>query len=353
MHDEEMKLQLDKRRCLCTKQTDETTTQISTRLHALRRGCAVAILAVALLPWSAIAQSFPSKPVRLVVPLAAGGGGDLVSRMIAQKISEPLGQTVVVDNRPGGSTMIGTEIVARSAPDGYTLVMATSSHGINPSLYKLPFDPVKDFSGIAFIATAPMMLTVHPNVPAKGVKDLVGIAKRPPGKLNFGSSGIASIPHLAGELFNLTAGIKTVHIPYKGSGPALNDFLGGQIDMMFASPIPTVPHVKGGKLRALAMASEKRVRAMPELPTIAESGFPGFEAASYYIVLGPANMPAPIVNRLSSEIVKATQSPDVRDRLTSEAAEAVAGGPQAAITHIQNEIARWSRVVKAAGIKAE
>lgn len=302
---------------------------------------------------SALGQSsFPVKPVRLVVPLAPGGGGDLVARTIAQKVSEPLGQPVVVDNRPGGSTIIGTELVARSAPDGYTLVMATSSHVITPSLHKLPFDPVKDFTGIAFIATSPMMLTVHPNVPARTVKDLVAVAKQNPGKLNYGSSGTASIVHLAGELFNLSAGIKTIHVPYKGTGPALNDLLGGQIDMMFASPVPTIPHVKNGRLRAIAMASQQRSRAMPDLPTIAESGFRGFEAATFFVVLGPANIPAPIVNRLSGEIVKASELPEVRDRLTVEGANMVGGGSKEAMAHIENEIARWTKVVKAAGIRA-
>ena len=299
----------------------------------------------------AFAQPYPTKPIRLVVPLAPGGGGDLVARLIAQKISEPLGQTVIVDNRPGGSTIIGTELVARSQPDGYTLVMATSSHGINPSLYKLPFDPVKDFTGISFFATSPMMLTVHPNVPAKTVKELIAIAKANPLKLNYGSSGTASIVHMAGELFNLSADVKTVHIPYKGTGPALIDLLGGQIDMMFASPVPTIPHVKTGRLRALAMASVQRSNAMPDLPTIAESGLPGFEAGTYFIVLGPANVPAAVVNRLTAEITKAAQMADVRDRLAVEGAMIVGGTPQDALAHLESEIARWTKVVKAAGIK--
>jgi len=316
----------------------------------LRLACA---LFVGALSSAALAQSYPTKPIRLVVPLAPGGGGDLIARLIAQKISEPLGQTVIVDNRPGGSTMIGTELVARSQPDGYTLVMATSSHGINPSLYKLPFDPVKDFTGVCFFATSPMMLTVHPNVPAKTVKELIAVAKANPGKLNYGSAGIASIPHLAGELFNVSAGVKTVHIPYKGSGPALTDLLGGQIDMMFASPVPTLPHVKNGRLRAIAMASPQRSRAMPELATVAESGLPGFEAASYYIILGPANMPAPVVSKLSGEMIKASQLPDVRERLSAEGAVIVGGTPQQAISYIESEIARWSKVVKATGIKVD
>lgn len=299
----------------------------------------------------AFAQPYPAKPIRLVVPLAPGGGGDIVARLIAQKISEPLGQIVIVDNRPGGSTIIGTELVARSQPDGHTLVMATSSHGINPSLYRLPFDPVKDFTGISFFATSPMMLTVHPNVPAKTVKQLIAIAKANPLKLNYGSSGTASIVHMAGELFNLSADVKTVHIPYKGTGPALIDLLGGQIDMMFASPVPTIPHVKNGRLRALAMASVQRSNAMPDLPTIAESGLPGFEAGTYFIVLGPANVPAAVVNRLTAEITKAAQMADVRDRLAVEGAMIVGGTPQDALAHIESEIARWTKVVKAAGIK--
>ncbi len=302
---------------------------------------------------AALAQSFPTKSIRLVVPLAPGGGGDLVARMIAQKISEPLGQPVIVDNRPGGSTIIGTELVARSAPDGYTLVMATSSHGINPSLYKLPFDPVKDFTGVAFIATSPMMLTVHPNVPAKTVKELIAVAKTNPGKLNFASSGTASIVHLAGELFNLQAGIKTVHIPYKGTGPALNDLLGGQVDMMFASPVPTIPHVRSGRLRAIAMASAERSPAMLDLPTIAEAGLPGFEAATYFIVLGPAGVASAVVSKLNTEIVKAARSPDLKDKLSSQGAIIVGGTAQQAIGHIKSEIARWAKVVKSAGIKAE
>lgn len=298
----------------------------------------------------AFGQSFPTKPIRLVVPLAPGGGGDIVSRLIAQKISEPLGQAVVVDNRPGGSTIIGTEIVARSAPDGYTLVMATSSHGINPALHKLPYDPVKDFSGIAFIATSPMMLTVHPSVPAKTVQELVALAKARPGELNYGSSGAASIVHLAGELFNISAGVKTTHIPYKGTGPALNDLLAGHIQIMFASPVPTIPHVKTGRLRAIAMTSAQRAPAMPELPTVAEGGLPGFEAGTYFIVLGPANIPVPIVSRLNSAIVKAAQIPDVKEKLSSQGATIVAGSPQEAIGHLASEVARWQKVVKSAGI---
>lgn len=299
-----------------------------------------------------VAQNFPVKPIRLVVPLAPGGGGDIVARLIAQKVSTVIGQPVVVDNRPGGSTIIGTEIVARAAPDGYTLVMATSSHGINPSLYKLPFDPVRDFSGVAFIATTPMMLTVHPNVPASSVKELIAVAKSRPGQLNYATAGSASIPHMASELFNIMAGVKTVHIPYKGSGPALNDLLSGQVDMMFASPIPTIPFVKIGKLRAIAMTGTERSPAMPDLPTVVEAGVAGFEAASYYIILGPANMPGAIVAKLNSEMLKAAQLADVKERISTQGATVVGGTPQQAIAHIEKDIARWANVVKTAGITA-
>jgi len=299
------------------------------------------------------AQSYPLRPIRLVVPLAPGGGGDLVARTIAQKITEPLGQPVIVDNRPGGSTIIGTELVARAAPDGYTLVMATSSHGINPALYKLPFDPVKDFGAVSFIATSPMMLTVHPGLPVTTVKELVVHAKANPGRLNYASSGTASIVHLAGELFNISAGIQTVHIPYKGSGPALTDLLAGQVNMMFASPVPTMPHVKSGRLRALAMASERRAVSMPDLPTVSESGYPGFEAATFFIVLGPAGMPDRIVQRLNAEMTRAAQSPDVAQRLSNEGAVMVAGTPAQAIGHIRAEVQRWTQVVKTARITAD
>ena len=320
--------------------------------HRLKLQWTFALLLGAL-NFAAFAQSYPSRVIRLVVPLAPGGGGDLVARLLAQKITEPLGQPVIVENRPGGSTIIGTELVARAQPDGYTLVMATSSHGINPSFYKLPFDPVKDFTGVSFFATSPMMLTLHPSVPAKTLRELINVAKANPDRLSFGSSGTASIVHMAGELFNVSAGVKTVHIPYKGTGPALVDLLGGQIDMMFASPVPTIPHVKNGRLRAIAMASLQRSAAMPELPTVAEAGLPGFEAATFFIVLGPANLPAAVVSRLNSEMSKVAQLADVKDRLAAEGASVVGGTPQHALAHIESEIARWAKVVKVSGIKAE
>lgn len=298
------------------------------------------------------AQTFPTKPIRLVVPLAPGGGVDIISRTVAQKMSESLKQTVFVDNRPGGATVIGTEIVAKSPPDGYTLVMASSSHAIHGILHKLPYDPIRDFAGVSLVATSPLVLVVHPSVPAKSVQDLITLARKNPGKLNFGSSGNTSVLHLAGELFNIMAGVKTVHIPYKGAGPALVDIIAGQIEIMFSTPVSTLPHVRSGKLRGLAMTGAKRSAAASELPTVTEL-LPGFQAGAWYVLLAPAGTPAAVIARLNSEAVKAVLLPEVSSRLTSEAVDVVAGTPEQAMQYIQGEIDRWTKVIKAAGIKAE
>lgn len=299
------------------------------------------------------AQSYPAKPIRLVVPLAPGGGVDLISRLVGQKMAESLRQSVIVDNRPGASTMIGTEIVAKSPPDGYTLAMASSSHGINTSLYKVPFDPVKDFAGISLLATSPLLLVVHPNVPAKSVSDLIALARKHPGKVNYGSSGNASVLHLSGEMFNVMAGVKTVHIPYKGSGPAIPAVIAGEIDMLFSTPVSTMPLVRSGKLRALATTGAKRSRATPELPTVAEAALPGFETGAWYALLAPAGTPSAVIAKLNAEAVKAVHLPDVTSRLEGEGVEIVGSTPEQAIQYIQAQLARWDKVVKAAGIKAE
>jgi tripartite-type tricarboxylate transporter receptor subunit TctC len=330
--------------------SDARATRSTRCPHGASALAAAALLACATF---ADAQTYPAKTVRLVIPLAPGGGGDIVSRAIAAKLTEQLGQSVIVDNRPGGATIIGTEHVARSPPDGYTLVMATSSHVINPSLYKLPFDPVKDFAAISLIATTPMMLAVHPNVPARTVRELIGVAKIRPGQLNYGSSGPASIVHLLAEMFDMMGGVKTTHIPYKGTGPALTDLIGGQIDMMFASPVPTLPHVRNGRLRALALTSAKRSTALPDLPTVAESGLPGFEGGSWYGLLAPAGTPGPVLGRLHAETAKAARHPDVVNRLASDGAEIVAGTGEQATLYMQTEIARWIKVVRAANIKVQ
>lgn len=301
----------------------------------------------------AVAQSYPTKPIRIIVPLAPGGGGDVITRVIGQKISEGLKQAVVVENRAGAATIIGTEIVARSPADGYTLLMATSSHGINPSLRKLPFRPIEDFSGVSLIAVQPLMLAVHPSVPAKTVNELIKLAKTRPGQLNFASNGNASVGHLSSELLNLMAGIKLVHIGYKGSGPALNDLLAGQVDVMFTTPVTTIPFVRQGKLRALAMSSLKRSPAMPELPTMAEAALPGFESEAWYAILAPAGIPAAVATTLSGEIAKAVQTRDVKDRLGGQGVDLIGSTPQEALRRVQTEVTRWSKVIRQAKIKAD
>jgi tripartite-type tricarboxylate transporter receptor subunit TctC len=312
--------------------------------------CAAVLLGI---PALLVAQTYPTKPVRIVVPLAPGGGVDITSRTVGAKMAEGLKQNVIIDNRPGGATVIGTEIVAKSPPDGYTLVMASSSHAIHGILHKLPFDPIKDFAGVSLVATAPLVLVVHPSVPVKTVKELVALAKKNPGKLNFGSSGNTSVLHLAGEMFNVMAGVKTVHIPYKGTGPALIDLIAGQIEMLFGTPVATFPHVRSGKLRSLAMTSAKRSQAVPELPTVAEAALPGFSAEAWYALLAPAGTPPAVIARLNAEAVKAVQHPDVKTRLGGEGAELIGAAPEQTMQFIQEEIVRWTKVIKTAGIKPE
>lgn len=302
----------------------------------------------------AFAQSYPSKPIRLIVPLAPGGGADIMARAVGQKLAANMGVPVVVDNRPGGATMIGTEIVARAPADGYTLVMATSSHAINPSLYlKIPFDPIKDFVAATLIATSPLVLAVHPSVPAKSVKELVALAKARPGKLNFASGGPAGIPHLAAELFKLMARIDLVHIPYKGMGPALIDLLGGQVDLLFSTPVASLPYVKSRKLRALAMTGTSRSPAFPDVPTVAETGYAGYEAGTWYALLAPAATPRDPINRLNSEVLKIIQAPEFRERLVSLGIEFVGSTPDAAIAYIKSEMAKWAKVIKQGNIRAD
>lgn len=319
------------------------------RLH----GCRVLCAFLFLICTSAAAQPYPWKPIRLVVPLAAGGGGDIMARLIGQKLSETLGQPVIVDNRPGGATVIGSEIVARSAPDGYTLLMATSSNAINVSLYKLPFDPIKDFSGVSLTGISSLLLTIHPNVPVTSLKELIALAKARPGKFNYASSGNASVIHLSGALFDNMSNIKTVHIPYKGSGPALTALIGGEVDMMFAGLLSVLPYIKSGRLRAIAITSEQRSPVLPGIPTMAEAGLPGFDASTFYAILGPAGMPKQVVARLNGEINKATQFSDVRELLRALSIDVVSSTPEEALSYLQTQITRWAKVIKEEHIKAD
>ena len=316
-----------------------------------------AVLGVVLLAFgtSASAQQYPNRPIRFVVPFAPGGSTDTLARTIGQKLTEALQQQVVVDNRSGANGNIGMEIVAHAAPDGYTILLGYIANlGIGPGLYaKLPFDPVRDYAPITQLASSPNILAVHPSLPVKSLRELIAYAKTNPKKLNFASSGVGSIGHLTGELLNRSAGVDMVHVPYKGSGQAVIDLLGGQVQMMFSGMSSVMQHIKAGKLRALAVTGAQRSPAVPDVPTIAESGFPGFEATAWYGVLAAARTPKTIVNRLHDEIVRALALPDVKERLNNVGFELVGGTPDEFTAFIKSEIAKWTRVVRDAHISAE
>jgi tripartite-type tricarboxylate transporter receptor subunit TctC len=299
------------------------------------------------------AKSYPSKPARLVVPFPPGGGTDLLARMVARRLSERWGQQVVVDNRPGAATNIGTEFVARSAPDGYTMLMASVGHAANVSLYKqLGYHPVKSFEMVTLVAVAPSLLVVTPTLPVKSVKELVELARRRPAALNYGSFGSGTSPHLAGELFNILAGIKTTHVAYKGSGPALTSAMSGETQVLFSTILSGLPLVESGRLRALAVAAKKRLDALPKLPTVAET-VPGFEAGSWYGLMVPAGTPRAIVEKISKDAIAILQQADVKQKFASEGAEIIGSTPEELKSYLEVEIARWARVVKESGIRTE
>ena len=312
-------------------------------------------LLAALAPLHGSAQSFPAKAIRLIVPFPPGGPNDILGRVLAQKLTEQLGYQVVVDNRGGAGGIIGAELGARAAPDGYTLLLGgTASLSINPGLHKtLPYDPVKDFSAVSLVGTAPSMLIAHPGVPVKTVKDLIDLAKAKPGQLNFASAGIGTPPHLAGELFKSMAGVDMVHVPYKGGGPALTDLLAGQVGLYFSGISSALPFVKEGKLRGIAVTSAKRTAVVPDMPTFAESGLPGYEVGNWYAVLAPAATAPALVARLNTEVNKALQGADVRKRFLELAADPLGSTPAELAAYIRSEITKWAKVIKLAGIKPE
>jgi tripartite-type tricarboxylate transporter receptor subunit TctC len=320
----------------------------------LKRAAAVCLWALVAFTGSALAQAWPAKPVRLIVPYPPGGSADILARSIGQKLGEGLGQQVVIDNRPGAGTAIGAEATAKSAPDGYTIMLGTvSSHAINPALTRLNFDPVKDFAPVSLVASIPFALIVHPSLPANSVKELVALAKAKPGSLNFSSAGNGTSNHLAGELFKSMTGTYMVHIPYKGSAPALNDLIAGQVQLMFDLVLTTAPHVKSGSVRALAVTGRERSAALPGVPTVAESGVPGYEVSAWFGFFAPAGTPASIVNTLNAETVKAMKQPDLRERLASQGAEPVTSTPAEFSAYVRDELAKWGKVVKASGMKVD
>jgi tripartite-type tricarboxylate transporter receptor subunit TctC len=322
----------------------------------MTKSVAVVVALAGLLGAATVAaQSYPTRPIRMVVAYPPGGGTDIVGRMMAQRFTEQLGQNVVVDNRGGATGNIGTELVARSAPDGYTLLMGNvAPNAINVSLFKsLPYDPVKDFAPVSLVAATPNVLVVHPALPVNTVKELIALARAKPGALNFPSAGIGSSSHLAGELLKSLAKIDMVHVPYKGGGPALTDLLAGQMQLMFATMPAAMPHVKAGKLRAVAVTTAKRSQTLRELPTVAEEGVAGYEASTWYGLLAPAGTPQPVVERLHQETVKALAGAELRERLAAQGFEPVGGSPAEFTAYIKSEIAKWGRVIREAGIRAE
>lgn len=297
-------------------------------------------------PRPGVAQSYPTKPIRMIIPAAPGGGVDTIGRALGQKLSESLGQPVVPDNRAGAGTMIGSVLTVKAPPDGYTFLMVTNSHAINASVQKnLKYDPVKDFSVVSLLAVSPYLLVVHPSVPAKSVRELVALARKRPMELLFASAGTASATHLAGELFKIMAKINITHVPYKGGTPAVTDLVGGHVQIMFNNLISVMALAKSGRLRALAVTSAKRLPLLPDLPTVAESGLPGYEAASWYGALLPAGTAAQIVAILNRELIKAIKTQDVRDRLVSEGAEVIGSTPEEFAHYMRNDIERWHNLV--------
>ena len=325
----------------------------------LRFGLTAAMLAGAVASAAPIrasaADAYPVRPVRLVVPFPPGGSVDTLARTIGPRLSDVLGQQIVVDNRPGGNGNIGMEIVAQARADGYTLVFAYIANvAIAPSLFaKLQYDPVRDFAPITQIATSPNVLTAHPSVPARSLKELIALARAKPGGVTFASTGIASVGHLTGELLNTLAGVKMTHIPYKGGGQAIIGLLGGHVNVMFSGFSAAMPHIKSDKIRALAVTGARRSPALADVPTIAEQGFPGVEATAWYGVLAPAQAPAPVVKRLHGELVRIMKLPEVTQRLDGLGFEVVASTPEEFAAYIRAEIKKWEKVVKASGAKAE
>jgi tripartite-type tricarboxylate transporter receptor subunit TctC len=303
---------------------------------------------------ASVAQSFPNRPIRIIVPFAVGGSTDVVFRILAPRLSEGLGQQVVVDNRPGGAATIGMDMAAKSPPDGHTLGVANLSFGANPfMLSKMPFDTEKDLAPVSLVTLVPMVLSVHPSVPARSVKELIALAKAKPGSLNYGSAGNASANHLATELFKYSTGINIVHVPYKGGGPAVISIVSGETAILFATIPSSIQHFKSGKLVGLGVSTAKRDPTLPDVPTVAEAGVPGYEVYEWQGVMAPAGTPGAVIKRLHQEIVKTLALPDVKERIAGVGAHAVGSTPEELAAFIKKELATWSKVIKTAGIRID
>jgi tripartite-type tricarboxylate transporter receptor subunit TctC len=316
--------------------------------------CWVLGLCTSAAAFAAQAPAYPTKPVRMIVAVPPGGPADTLARLVAPKLTDALGQTVVIDNRPGANGIIAYETTARAAPDGHTFTAVAAGVVINASLYKsVPYDPIKDFAPITLGITVPNILVVHPSVPANSTKDLIAFAKAKPGAVTFASAGNGTSGHLALELFRMSAGVDVIHVPYKGGGPALAEVLAGQVQALFSIALAAAPQIRAGRVRALAITSAKRSPVSPDLPTVAESGLPGFEVIGWFGWLAPAATPKPIVNRLHAEIVRALKLPDVRERLLSQSTEPVGNTPAEFAAFIKSEHAKWGKLIRAANIRVE
>ena len=318
-----------------------------------RAFCITAVALASACPVSLYAQAYPTKPIRFLVGFPPGGTNDIVARIVMPKVSEQIGQQIVVENRGGANTAIATELGARAAPDGYTILMNAPGHATNPALMKLPFDPIKDFAFITTFAESQNLLVVHPSFPPKTVKELIAFSKKRPGDINFGSSGVGTTVHLSAELFQYMTGVKWVHIPYKGGGPGLVALLSGEVVMYFGNVPTVIRQAREGKLRAIATTGAKRTPVAPDIPTIAEAGVPGYEVTTFYGASVPVKTPRAIVERLHAEFVKALASPEVKEKLLGLGADPVGNTPEQYTAFMQAEIAKWTKVIKAAGIRAD
>jgi len=320
-----------------------------------KRAALILAIAVQSLAGPARADEYPSRPIRLVVPYAPGGGADSVARIVARRVSENIGQPIVIDNRGGAGSILGTDIVAKAEPDGYTLLLGQSGPiSINPAVYKtLPYDPVKDFAPVTMTTAYPYILVVNAKLPAQSLQEFVALGKSKPGSMNYGSTGIGAANHLVAELFNSKAGLKMTHIPYRGTALAVTDLIGGQLSMVFGDPISVLPHMQSGTLRALAVTSQERSPVAPQVPTVAESGYPGFDAIAWHGILAPAKTPPAIIKKLNAEIVKALQDPETKALLVNQAMQTVGNTPEEFAAFIQKDIATWKAVATAANVTVE
>jgi len=313
----------------------------------------LAALVFSLLSLTAFAQKYPVKPVRIVVPFAPGGGSDFIARFMAQRLTESFGAQVIVENKPGAGGVLGIEQGVKSPADGYTLTLIASSYTVNPSIYKLSFDPVADITPIIQMSQGPLLVVVNPSLPVKTIKDLIALAKAKPGEVTFASSGQGSVIHLATELFDSMAKVKMNHIPYKGTGPALTDTLAGQTNVFFSSTANAMPHVKAGKLRAVAVTTAKRIPALPEVPTIAESGVPGYDVVLWHGLIGPKGLPRAVVDRVNGEVTKSRKLKETAEQLQNDGVAPAGGTPEQFAATIKKEIGVWKKVAADAGVKAE